>query len=224
VSKWGDYQVRLTRKIKAIFIGLDPELDIRAEELCSYFNSIGMHTKRSQNARADFSGVRCINLENSNINAIEYHKLVQAATFASPASYGYRFVYVVEREIGNERIDLKANTKKIRKSIFKKPVDFKWAGGRIADILNQDAALKKSLYDEAGVTHPKEFDEVEIIGGITRYAGIYIRPSEGIVEISGPDTYWDTEDPNPPISIFPPLHTIEAYDKIAKYIHEQVHY
>ena len=213
--------MRLTRKIKAIFIGLNPELDIRAEELCSYFNSIGMHVERSQDARDDFSMVRCINLKNSNINAIEYHKLVQAGDFCSPTSYGYRFVYFVEREIGNERKDLEANTKKIRKSIFKKPVDFKWVGGRIADTLNQDTALKKSLYDEAGVTYPKEFGEVI---SITRFAGIYIRPSEGIVEISGPDTYWDTEDPNPPISIFPPLQTIEAYDKIAKYIHEQVHY
>jgi hypothetical protein len=213
--------VRLTRKIKAIFIGLNPELNIRVEELCSYFNSIGMHVERSQDARDDFSGMRRINLENSNINAVEYHKLVQAGDFCNSASYGYRFVYFVEREIGNERKDLEANTKKIRKSIFKKPVDFMWVGGRIADTLNQDTALKKSLYDEAGVTNPKEFDEVR---GITRYAGIYIKPGDGIVEIYGPHTQWDTEDPNPPISIFPPLQTIEAYDKIAKYIHEQVHY
>jgi len=212
--------VRLARKIKEICIGVSPELDIRAEELCSYFNSIGMHVERSQDARDDFSMVRCINLKNSNINAIEYHKLVLPEDLGSPVSYGYRFVYFVEREIGNERKDLKANTKKIRKSIFKKPVDFKWVGGRIADTLNQDTALKKSLYDEAGVTHPKEFSRER---GITRHDGIQIKPSEGIVGIYGPDTYWN-EDQNPPISIFPPLHTIEAYDKIAKYISEQAHY
>jgi len=219
VNKWSDYQVRLTRKIKEIFIGLNPELDIRAEELCSYFNFIGIHAERSQNVRDDFSKMRHINLENSNLNAIEYHEFEQADGWG-PTSYGYRFVYVVEREIGNERKDMRANTKKIRKSIFKKPVDFKWVGGRIADILNQDTALKEPLYDEVGITHPKEFDEVI---GIRRYGDIQIKPKEGIVEIYSLDTWWD-KDPNPPISIFPPLLAIEAYDKIAKYIREQVHY
>ena len=115
-------------------------------------------------------------LENSNIDGLTYFTREED-------SRGPQIIYAVECETGNKRKELRANTKKIKEgTIFRKTVDFKWVGGQIADILNQDTELKEPLYDELNIPQPKEFDESSWTGKYRNIDGLtYFTRNEDVL-------------------------------------------
>ena len=200
-------------------------ISIHADKIGSYWDE-----ELSQNATRYFFKVDLVPMrQNSNIDAIEYTSGLKCIYPDGCDDsdifddYGHGFVYIVERDIGDAQDDFKAETKIFWKGrIFKKPIDFRWVGGQIADTLNQDIELKKSLYDEVGVTIPQKFDNVKK-RSFWKVGNIQIKPEEDIVKIYAPEIWWIAGS-NPPVSTFPTLGVIRTYDKIAKYIREQVHY
>ena len=217
--------MRLAKEIMEAFKSLELNpINIQADKIGSYFDAEIWQNATRYDLKVDLVPMR----QNSNIDAIEYTSGLKCIAENGcddtdiNDDYGHGFVYIVERDIGDAEDDFKAKTKIIRKGLFRKPVDFRWIGGPIADTLNQDIELKKSLYDEVGLTRPKEFDEVKK-RSFWRFGDIQIKPGEDIVKIYAPEIWW-TAGSNPPVSTFPSLHGIRAYDKIAKYIREQVHY
>ena len=196
---------------------LDPQI---ADKFSSYFDSLGIHAEIYPKGPMHHLGRYTViaDLENSNIDGLIYFP-VEPGKYDHYAQ-GSHFMYSVKHETGDERKELMANTKKIKEGIFRKPVDFKWVGGQIADILNQDTALKEPLYDELNITRPKEFDESSRYCNIKRTEDIQIRPYNHVVMICTPFTWWNGDL----TQTFPPPHVFRAYDKIAKYIHKYVHY
>ena len=207
-------------------------------KLTSYLDSLGVHVGEIDPAgimlrRKGDGGVITVFLKNSNIDGLLYWTWFDGGigdvSGNKALHQGPHFMYALKCETGNKREELRANTKKIKNGIFGRPVDFKWVGGQIADILNQDTELKEPLYDELNITHPKEFDESSWTGRyckIGRKGDIKISSSRDDVQIETPETenYEYTEDLilGDLESTFPPPHVFKAYDKIAKHIREYV--
>lgn len=151
-------------------IDLQPIEEDHISELCSFLNSMGVSSKIDRDA--DFvqedatpesffrvakgmnQRIRYIKLEGMNIDGIRYHILQVIADSESGAElkdYWQAFYeYCAVRDIGMDKKDLQnleAHIKAKKKGLFKKEiVDFRWVGGRIADVLNQDTSLKEPIF------------------------------------------------------------------------------
>lgn len=151
-------------------IDLQPIQEEHIKSLCSFLNFMGVSSKidpdkgfAREDIRQPFFGrikganvrVVYIKLEGMNIDGIRYsiNQMIdpggaqESETITDEWKAGYKFW--VERDIGRDKKNLKnlqAATKEEKKGLLKREiVDFRWVGGQIASVLNQDTSLKEPL-------------------------------------------------------------------------------
>lgn len=149
-------------------IDLQPIQEEHIRSLCSFLNFMGVNPKIDsdkdfvqEDIRQPFFGnvkgvnirARYIKLEGMKIDGIGYtifqvtEDTQGGMAMTDQWKAGYKFW--VERDTGREKKNvenLEARMQIKKKGLFKKEiVDFRWVGGRIADVLNQDTSLKEPL-------------------------------------------------------------------------------
>jgi hypothetical protein len=209
------------------------DFDEAAVQLCSYFDSLGVTARVNQELNIEKWGLEMsefeanasyinFELENANIDLIRYGSWYHSTAYAVGSGvYKAGLIYILKCYPGIGKQNLKAKTKIIKEGLIplrKQPVDFKWEGGMLADILNTDTELKESLYDELGIDTTATFGKANKPPvTVPRTGGILIRPGRKTVNIYAPNFTCFFGQLHPKIA-FPSKQTFRAYKKIAEYI------
>ena len=151
------------KSIEAFLVSVDikPKIDeIEFVECASEYQIAKFGRPTIRNVRA-----KHIWLEGMNIDAIWY------GIFQEENGWWAQVRYLVRRHIGTEEKDWKAfrvgtKTKGKKKQI----IDFKWHGGKFADVLNKDSLLKELLLAHLNMLQAKKnmgkqlfYDSIEIV-------------------------------------------------------------
>jgi hypothetical protein len=243
----------------AIKVDLQPIQEEHITALCSFLKSVGVGSKIDpdkdfvrEDAKRLFSGgenfrQKYIKIEDMNIDWIGYQIYQERNSEGGwIKNWAAVFQYYVERTIGTDKKALKeigTQTETKSKGFFKKEiVDFRWVGGRLADVLNQDTSLKEPLL--AGliaaqttksipsifispITPPSDKEIKEQIKELSE-AGINLTESDLIrkmpiqqgVAIFGSGIRGKKNEIKP--LFIPSKEALRAYDSIARHIKEYV--
>jgi len=130
-----------------ISTGLKPRVDeINFTRSTTEYQMIKFGRPTIRNVRA-----KHIWLEESNIDAIWY------GIFQEDIGWWTQVRYLVRRPIGNDKKDWKAfraGTK--MRSKQNQVIDFKWRGGKLADVLNKDDLLKEPILSHLNMLQAKK--------------------------------------------------------------------
>lgn len=216
------------------------DFDEVAVQLCSYFASLGVTIRVNQELNIEKWGLEMsefeanasyinFELQDVNIDLIRYGGWYHSTAYAVGSGV-YKVGYLGSKSptiiepgdyIARRSQNLKAKTKSIKEGLIplrKRPVDFKWEDGMLADILNTDTELKESLYDELEINTPATFGKANKLPvTVPRTGEILIRPGRKTVNIYAPNFTCFFGQLHPKIA-FPSKQSFRAYEKIAKYI------
>lgn len=226
-------------------MGVNPKIDSDKDFVQEDIRQPFFGNVKGVNIRA-----RYIKLEGMKIDGIRYRILqVTEDTQGGMAmtdqwKAGYKFW--VERDIGRDKKDLKnlqAETKEKKKGLLKREiVDFRWVGGQIASVFNQDTSLKEPLLaylitaqttkNEAGIwivpVHLPSDKEVRKWIKAQRKEGVVIGSSEDAIKnmmpmgqgvwITGCATKGHKNEITP--LLLPSKDAFSACDRIAKHIRD----
>lgn len=188
---------------------IDPDLDFVVDDL------------RSGGARGLNIRSRYFKLEGMNIDGLRYtiEQIMQVTGGGYGASDRWRVIceYWVKRDVSGDKKhlkDLEARTKKKKKGLFKSDIiDFKWVGGRIADILSQDTSLNEPLLADLVTAQTKGCNVDIEIEPMPIEQGVRIRVAPKIEPEIG------KKQENLPL-LLPSKDAFRAYDRIAKHIRD----
>jgi len=171
----------------------------------------------------------CLKLEGTNIDVILYVIEQIIDSYGLTDEWQALCIYGVECNIGQGEKDpknLKAGIKKKTKGLFRKEiVDFWWAGGQIADVLNQDTSLKGPLLAYLINTQTTgKYADMSLVPVLPpsdeEIKGETIRLIEQGVLIVGCATHSHKKKTTP--LLLPSRDAFRAYVRIAKHIRDYV--
>ncbi|MCK4697937.1 MAG: hypothetical protein KAT53_06505 [Dehalococcoidia bacterium] len=148
-------------------INLKPIQAEHLKTLSSYLDSIGINSMAEevdfvQNTENPPENCRqkCIRLEGTHIDKLLYAIMQNLGTsrrgqssMTTENNWSAFYLYVVECYVGKDKENWKNLNAKVKVKYKKGDiVDFKWSGGKIADVLNHDTSLKEPLLTDLANT------------------------------------------------------------------------
>jgi len=190
------------------FIELDYARRTETEALCEHLRLLGLDAtveskKREYLGRWEFGTIiGSVRVANRNIDSVEmwWNDVTEEGWHFDY----YRCIYVVQANVKGLEDKLKAHTRQVRKGFLFRVVDFEWKGKELAQVLNNDADVRKTLYPLIAKYrgHSHDLPRVEI-KPYRKHQCVRISPHPRALS---------------PAAAFPTIESFETYDRIAHHI------